>query len=66
MSSGCDQCIRLNEVLMKVKEKKDINCIKMTVKSLVEANVFRYDGEGFLRYHNRLIENDIKNNPLKT
>ena len=62
MSSGCDQCIRLNEVLMKVKEKKDINCIKMTVKSLVEANVFRYDGEGFLRYHNRLIENDIKNN----
>ena len=62
MSSGCDQCIRLNEVLMKVKEKKDIDCIKMTVKSLVEANVFRYDGEGFLRYHNRLIENDIKNN----
>ena len=62
MSSGCDQCIRLNEVLMKVKEKKDIDCIKMTVKSLVEANVFRYDGEGLLRYHNRLIENDIKNN----
>ena len=62
MSSGCDQCIHLNKVLRKNKEKKDSHRIKLTVKSLVEANVFRYDAKGLLRYHNRIIENDIKNN----
>ena len=61
MSSGCDECIHVKEFLVN-KGQEDVARIKMTIKSLVEANVFRYDGEGLLRYHNRLIENDIKNN----
>ena len=60
MSSG-DQCIRTNEVLNKIKDKKDRDRIQMAMKSLVEASVFRYDSEGSLHYHNRMIQNYIEN-----
>ena len=62
MSSG-DQCIHVHDFVTERKEKKDVghHNVEIAIKSLVEANVFRYDGKGFLRYHNRLIENYIKN-----
>ena len=62
MSSG-DQCIDIERVLKKKKDEKDRDRIRMAIKSLVEANVFRYDSKGSLRYHNRIIENYIETNP---
>ena len=62
MLSG-DQCIHIDEFVTERKEKKDVDHhnVEMAIKSLVEANVFRYDGKGFLHYHNRIIEDYIKN-----
>ena len=62
MSSG-DQCIHVHDFVTERKEKKDVDHhnVEIAIKSLVEANVFRYDGKGFLRYHNRMIQNYIKN-----
>ena len=46
------------------KDEKEIIRIRMAVKKLVEANVFRHDKKGRLRFHNRIIEDDIKGAPL--
>ena len=62
MSSG-DQCIHVHDFVTERKKKKDVDHhnVEIAINSLVEANVFRYDGKGFLRYHNRMIQNYIKN-----
>ena len=63
MSSSHDQCVSLGEALDKIKDEKEIIHIRMVVKKLVEANVFRYDTKGLLRFHNRIIEGHIKGSP---
>ena len=52
------------EALCKTKDDKETIRIRMVIKKLVEANVFRYDKEGRLRFHNRVIEGHIKGDPL--
>ena len=63
MWSSADKCIDINRLLKKIKVEKDRSPVRITVNSLVQANVFRYDSEGSLRYHNRIIQNYIEDNP---
>ena len=65
MWSSGDQCIDINGLLEKIKGEKDRSPVRITVNSLVQANVFRYDSEGSLRYHNRIIQNYIEDNRHK-